>query len=154
MRFKATAHQAFGVGTPLAEIVVDVNGGDTGAPAAVFELGQSCRHWQGIFQDLVAIREFEMVDDVDQDESDRGFVAGAVISSHGDPLCLAQLWQGGMAEVRHDGRTWPLDRDGGFRFFSRFSTSFIVNALADSSPFSSSHARGTATGAPGRARTP
>src|SRR6185369_3195256 len=70
MRFKAAAHQAFGVGTSLAEIVIDVNGRDAGAPAAVLELGQPCRHWQRVFQDLVAIREFEMIDYVDQDESD------------------------------------------------------------------------------------
>jgi hypothetical protein len=65
MRFKAAAHQAFGVGTPLAEIVIDVNGRDAGAPAAVFELGQPCRHWQRVFQDPVAIREFEVIDNVD-----------------------------------------------------------------------------------------
>jgi hypothetical protein len=70
MRFKATAHQAFGVGTPLAEIVIDVNGRDPGVPAAVFEFGEPCRDWQRVFQDLVAIREFEMVYNVDQDESD------------------------------------------------------------------------------------
>jgi hypothetical protein len=70
IRFKAVVHQAFGVGTPLAEIVIDVNGRDAGAPAAVFELGQPRRHWQRVFQDLIAIREFEMIDHVDQDEGD------------------------------------------------------------------------------------
>ena len=54
----------------------------------------------------------------------------------------------------HTGRTWPFGGAGDLRFFSRFRTSFIVNALADSSPSSSSHESGTATGAPGRARTP
>jgi hypothetical protein len=39
----------------------------------------------------------------------------------------------------HEGRIWPLSRAGGFRFFRRFSTSFIVNALAEFSSFNSSH---------------
>ena len=40
-----------------------------------------------------------------------------------------------------------------FLFFSRFSTSFIVNWLPDFKPFSSFQSSGSATGAPGRART-
>src|SRR5689334_15498910 len=46
IRFKATAHQAFGIGTPLAEIVIDVYGRDAGPTAAALELGKPCGNWQ------------------------------------------------------------------------------------------------------------
>ena len=70
IRCKAAAHKALGIGTPLAEIIVDVDGGDAGAPAPLLEFGQTAGHRQGVFQDLVAVREFEMIDDVNEDECD------------------------------------------------------------------------------------
>ena len=70
MRGQAASHQTAGIGTPLAEIIVDIDCGNARAPAPLFEFGQTVGHGQGIFQDLVAIREFEMIDNVDQDESD------------------------------------------------------------------------------------
>ena len=80
---------------------------------------------------------------------------GRTKPSEGLPYFHALLLPGKRPLNQRDGMVWPLGRAPGAAslFFTRFSTSFIVNWLPDFRPFSSFQSSGRATGAPGRART-
>jgi len=67
-RYQAAVHQALRIRTPLAEIIVNVDGGNTCMPAPTLEFGQTISHWQCVFQDLITVGELEMIDDVNEDE--------------------------------------------------------------------------------------
>ena len=66
MRLKTSGHHGSCVESPLAEIVVYVNDGNTGAPAPPLKLRETVRHRQGILQDSADVRELEMIDNVEE----------------------------------------------------------------------------------------
>ena len=59
------------VRAPAPEVVVDVDGGDGRGPQAPLEGGQTLGHGQRMGEQRVAALEFEVVDDVDQQQDDR-----------------------------------------------------------------------------------
>ena len=122
--------------SPLAEIVVHIDRGNTRFPRSLFEPGESGGDCQGTVKDCLSVGKLEMIDHVNENEREAGFMTDMARCFFHD---LGSRWGGGMA--------------GGFFFFSRAKTSFIVNWLADSRSFSSFHESGRATGAPARART-
>ena len=58
-RYQAAFHKTLGIGTPLAEIIVDIDGGNARAPAPLLQFGQRTGFGQGVLQDLVGVRELE-----------------------------------------------------------------------------------------------
>jgi hypothetical protein len=55
---------------PAAEIVVDINGRTAGMPGALLQLRQTAGHRQSVLQQLRPLGEFEVIDDIDQQQRD------------------------------------------------------------------------------------
>ena len=68
--FQAMRHLGLEVAPPAAEVVVDVDDGNAGAAGLRLEFGDPFRHGFGEPLEWVALGEFEIVDDVDQEQSD------------------------------------------------------------------------------------
>ncbi len=128
--------QLSGIRPPLAKIVVDIDRGDACRTGRLLQAGERLRNRERPAKDVFSVRKLEMIDYIDEKERD------------------ARLMADIARALFHDvGNRWAAGTAGGFLRFKRASTSFIVNWLPDSRSSSSFHEIGSATGAPGRART-
>src|SRR5438874_13589657 len=82
------------VGLPAAEIVVHINHGNAGFLGALFQPQKLVSHGSRIAQELVRLREIEVVDNVDQEQRDLRFIRSASVKiwipgRHGKTRMLA-----------------------------------------------------------------
>ncbi len=64
------------IGSPPAEVVVDVDGRHLGPSRLLFQPSDLLGHRLGELEELISLREFQVIDHVDQEQGDRGFVRG------------------------------------------------------------------------------
>src|SRR3981081_369801 len=67
------------IGLPAPEIIVHVNDRDDGFLRALFQARKLLRHRAGITQELVRLREIQIIDDVDEEKRDLGFIRNAPV---------------------------------------------------------------------------
>ena len=77
--FEAVVDDVIEFRLPAAEIVVDVDGRNTGFGGAFLERGYLWRDFHGLFEELLASRKFEVVNDVDQQQSYIVCIWGATV---------------------------------------------------------------------------
>jgi len=69
------------VGLPAAEVVVDIDGGDARLPGPPLQRQDIASHRQGMPEALSPLREFEVIDDVDQEQGGRGLLRRVAVES-------------------------------------------------------------------------
>ena len=76
---QAVLHLRSEIGLPLAEIVIHINGSDPGTGRPPLQRYDAIRHRPSVFQERFISCEVQIVDDIDEQQRDGGFVGDIAV---------------------------------------------------------------------------